>query len=193
MLPQHGRLLHYARARDVHGIDGFLQALPGPFVLIRLDERGGADEPVPWAVPRGNTRGVASGDKVFVDIMPVGPDEKTASAPPQSSLPLPPAREQASIWVLSNPPGVVGRATDCQVIIDERSISRHHVHYQVREDALELRPLHSLWCNGLPMEQTGLVFSGDILRMRDIELLVLNARRFFEDLPKLLGETIKAR
>ena len=37
------------RAAALNDVTAFVAAVPGPFVLVRLDERGGRDEPVAWA------------------------------------------------------------------------------------------------------------------------------------------------
>ena len=48
-LPLTAPVERYAAMRAALDKPAFLLALPGPAVLIRLDERGGDDEPAPWA------------------------------------------------------------------------------------------------------------------------------------------------
>lgn len=48
-LPLTAPVERYAALRAALDKPAFLKALPGPAVLIRLDERGGDDEPAPWA------------------------------------------------------------------------------------------------------------------------------------------------
>lgn len=48
-LPLTAPVERYAALRAALDKAAFLAALPGPAVLIRLDERGGDDEPAPWA------------------------------------------------------------------------------------------------------------------------------------------------
>ena len=48
-LPLTAPVERYAAMRAALDKQAFLLALPGPVVLIRLDERGGDDEPAPWA------------------------------------------------------------------------------------------------------------------------------------------------
>lgn len=48
-LPLTAPVERYAALRAVLDKAAFVAALPGPAVLIRLDERGGDDEPAPWA------------------------------------------------------------------------------------------------------------------------------------------------
>lgn len=48
-LPLTAPVERYAALRAALDKAAFLKALPGPAVLIRLDERGGDDEPAPWA------------------------------------------------------------------------------------------------------------------------------------------------
>lgn len=52
-LPLTAPVERYAAMRAALDKAAFLQALPGPTVLIRLDERGGDNEPAPWAFRGG--------------------------------------------------------------------------------------------------------------------------------------------
>lgn len=120
----------FAHRRAGQSRDSFVAHLGGPGVLVRLDERGGKDEPAPWAfhgVPRTLTLppredeavGAQKMREVLEEATPeatqrpggggpvpigaeVGPDDETLTAAPTppSSMPLPPARGAASVILL---------------------------------------------------------------------------------------------
>lgn len=88
MLPLTAPVERYAAMRAALDKAAFLLALPGPAVLIRLDERGGEDEPAPWAF-RGHGLPFpidvpASGDDVFVSMEDT-PSDPTLERPIDSS------------------------------------------------------------------------------------------------------------
>ncbi|MBI1948103.1 MAG: FHA domain-containing protein [Deltaproteobacteria bacterium] len=89
-LPLSAPVERYAAMRAALDKVAFLRALPGAVVLIRLDERGGDDEPAPWAF-RGSGLPFpidvpASGEDVFLS-MEETPSEPTQERPIGSSAP----------------------------------------------------------------------------------------------------------
>jgi hypothetical protein len=179
----------------------FLQALPGPAVLIRLDERGGGDEPAPWAFHGSGLPlpvDVPSSDEdVFVDRRQhthIGADDSTLTGP-TFSLSIPAARGRATLHVV--PPGdavVIGRGASCAVRVNERSVSREHARFVV-EDAstggrnffIEARGHNNVAVNGerLVAGASRKVSSGDVVDLEDVSLLFLDANELYDGLPRL--------
>jgi hypothetical protein len=188
LIPSHGRLHQYARARALLQLTEFTSIAPGRFVLVRLDERGGADEPSPWAMMRLPARG-GTADKIYLDVF-TGPNDLTASAAPQSAMPIPAAREQASAWFLADGEHRIGRANNNHTRIEVRSISRWHASHRAADVHLDLTPHAAISCNGMPLElgRAHAVRSGDILKLADVEFLLLSTKVFAEELPALIGD-----
>lgn len=147
VLPKSGPVETYAQMRAALDKAAFLEALPGLAVFVRLDERGGDDEPAPWAfhgsglpLPVDVPSSEGSED-VFLDR-----DENTASGPvfagvdestvtgPTFSLSIPAARGRATLLVIPRgSPVIVGRDAKCGLRVNERSVSREHARIVIDE------------------------------------------------------------
>ncbi len=87
-LPVTAPVERYAAMRAALDKAAFLEALPGATVLIRLDERGGDDEPAPWAFRGGGMPlpiAVPSSDEDVFLSMEETPSDPTLPRPPSSS------------------------------------------------------------------------------------------------------------
>lgn len=201
LLPFAAPLETYLRAAALGDGDSFARALPGPFVLVRLDERGGRDEPVAWAwhvlmKEHVDAEAGADDDDVFVAALlgdaAAASDEATATGPAQPPLPLPPARETASVVVVPEAGGRVGRAKGSALRFTERSVSRQHAMLSVEGKTCSVVDLDSdngTAINGMVLTpgtpQT--LRSGDVLALGDVVFLVLDRAGFFSHLPALAG------
>ena len=203
-MPRSAPLALFERSLAVLGATGFLRAMPGPAVLIRLDERGGPTETSPWAFPSperleavidGDGDGDGDGDfddDVFVDPgFAADSDEATATGPSQPPLAIPPARERASVLVLPVGGGCVGRATDSAVRIVERSVSRQHATITVDDDGsfsiVDLDSDNGTGVNGMLLV-AGLphaLRSGDVVHLGDVSMLFLDVDGLASHLPAL--------
>lgn len=150
MLPKTGPVETYAQMRAALDKPAFLEALPGAAVFIRLDERGGSDEPAPWAFHGSGLPlpvDIPSSDEdVFLDragqdtggvTTSVGPavdaDESTITGP-TFQLSIPAARGRATLLVIPRGTTVtIGRDARCGVVVNERSVSREHARIVVDE------------------------------------------------------------
>jgi pSer/pThr/pTyr-binding forkhead associated (FHA) protein len=153
-LPKTGPVETYAQMRAALDKAAFLDALPGLAVFVRLDERGGDDEPAPWAfhgsglplpvdVPSSEQH-----DDVFVDradadrestasgahkVIGAAADDSTLTGP-TFSLSIPAARGRATLLVIPHASVVtVGRDAKCGVRVNERSVSREHARIVMEE------------------------------------------------------------
>ena len=199
LLPSAAALEVYLRAAALSDVDAFVRALPGPFVLVRLDERGGADEPAPWAwhvLMKEHVDDAAADDDVFISALlgdaAASSDEATATGPAQPPLPLPKAEEAASVVVVPDGGGRVGRGKGCALRIAERSVSRAHAMLQVDGDSCAVVDLDSdngTSINGMVLAPgtTQSLRSGDVLALGDVVFLLLDRRGFFTHLPALGG------
>src|SRR3954463_5035642 len=103
-----GPVEQFAKLRAALDKDAFLSALGGAAAFVRLDERGGDDEPAPWAF-HGSGLPLpvdipSSEEDVFLDrtrdtVLPVSVDESTATGPTMQ-LSIPPARGRATLIVI---------------------------------------------------------------------------------------------
>lgn len=181
----------------------FLAALPGPAVFIRLDERGGEDEPAPWAF-HGSGLPLpidvpSSEEDIFVERAggkhrPVAADDSTLTGP-TFQLSIPAARGRATLHVV--PPGasiVIGRDATCGVRVRERSVSREHAQLVVEDSAVGGRNFfiaagghNGVSINGkrLPEGSSQKVSSGDVVDLGDVSLLFLDAGELYDGLPRL--------
>jgi hypothetical protein len=198
LLPRCAPLSAYERSLAVTGVPAFVVAMPGAAVCIRLDERGGADEPVRWAFPpleylRSDLAAGGDGDDVYVDpAFMAGSDEATATGPAQPPLPLPPARERATVTVVPGDGGRVGRASQSAVRIAERSVSRVHAMLTGVDGAwsvVDLESENGTGVNGLLLVPgvPHAIRSGDVLHLGDVSLLFLDVDSFAAFLPALTG------
>jgi hypothetical protein len=196
-LPSTGPLDRYLRAQASLSERAFVSALPGAAVLVRVDERGGADETAPWAVPLLEhlpvPRDDGGGDDVFIDIGSLMTSvEATATGPAQPPLPLPRAREHATVHVVPTAGGSVGRAATVAVRIPERSISREHAVVACHDDGWSITDLDSsngTGVNGMPLlpGEVHRLRSGDVIQLADVVFVFLDAAAFCSHLPALAG------
>ncbi len=111
----------------------FAADLNGAGVFVRLDERGGKDEPAPWAF-RAPPAPAPDGAEVFAEQKPVGTHRAPAvnldastQTGPVFALTLPKARGHTTVHVLPLQAEIsVGRDVRCDVRIHEKSISARH-------------------------------------------------------------------
>jgi hypothetical protein len=196
-LPTTAKLERYLRAHALSSCRDFVEALPGAAVLVRVDERGGDDEASPWAVPAIETLHVplpgVTGDDVFIDIAStLGSIEATATGPAQPPLPLPRARELATVHVVPHAGGRIGRDAGAAVRVRERSISRAHADVACVDGMWSITDLDSdngTGVNGMPLltgERHNLR-SGDVVQLADVVLLFLDGAAFYSHLPALGG------
>lgn len=157
----------FAKLRATHTRGAFLAQLGGGGVLVRLDERGGKDDPTPWAFlatpkmapPRGDPRFDPSwSEKVMYspdqhapvefddfgesDNAFVSASDVTQNMPPPAYIPD--ARGAASVRVVPATLGsgrivTLGRAEKNDLCVDERSISRVHAEFQANNEVFLLR------------------------------------------------------
>jgi hypothetical protein len=201
-LPRFESLGVYERACAVVGTAAFLQQLDGPAVLVRLDERGGADEAAPWAFPtrevidamlEGTSDG-DDGDNHYIDpAFTADSDEATATGPAQPPLMTPPARQHASVWVIPRGGGRVGRSPHSAVCVRVRSVSRQHALLGVDDDGVfsvvDLDSDNGTGVNGLALVPGAphTLRSGDVLALGDTRFLFLDAAGFASHLPALVA------
>lgn len=154
LLPKTGPVETYAQLRAALDKPAFLEALPGAAVFIRLDERGGDDEPATWAFHGSGLPlpvDVPSSDEdVFLDrdedtkrnahkSVSAGVDDSTLTGP-TFSLSIPAARGRATLLVIPRGNHVtVGRDAKCGVRVNERSVSREHARLVVVEPTVRGR------------------------------------------------------
>ncbi|MDP2343906.1 MAG: FHA domain-containing protein [Deltaproteobacteria bacterium] len=200
-MPASAPLQVYLRSAALSTLPEFLRALPGVGALVRLDERGGHDEPVRWAYDALiKTIPPDDGDDVFVDpSMSLDSDEATATGPSQAPLPIPAARDLATVMVLPRGGGRLGRAASSVVRIAERSVSRQHAMVAVDDDAtvdatsaasfsvVDLDSDNGTAINGvlLTAGSPQRLRSGDVLQLGDVVFLFLDGAAFFSHLPAL--------
>jgi hypothetical protein len=202
-IPRQGPVERYAQLRAILDKQAFLDALPGAAVLIRLDERGGDDEPAPWAFHGSGLPlpvDVPSSDEdVFMDRAPDRTMERSAFPDtnestltgPTFSLSIPAARGRATLHVVPAAESVtVGRDADSDVWVRERSISKRHA-LLVREGEafffVDLGSSNGLSVNGRPAQKQGriAVASGDVVDLGDVSMLFLDAPSLWDGLPRL--------
>lgn len=196
-LPTTARLDRFLRAQALSSVREFVEALPGTAVFVRVDERGGDDEAAPWAVPAIETLHVplpsVLGDDVFIDIAStLGTTEATATGPAQPPLPLPRAREHATVHVVPASGGRVGRDVVATVRVRERSVSRAHADVACDDGLWSITDLDSdngTGVNGLPLlpGMPHSLRSGDVVQLGDVVLLFLDGPAFYSHLPALGG------
>jgi hypothetical protein len=197
-LPRTAALEVFAKARALCDVDAFVAAMPGPAVLVRLDERGGENEGAPWAFPSApevevEGDGEDDGENVFYDpSYSADSDEATATGPAQPPLAIPPARDAATAFVVPASGGPVGRANSNVVRIGERSISRKHATLSVDDGHWQLTDLDSDNCsgvNGLPLVPgvAHALRSGDVVHFGDVSFVFLDAKALYSHLPALTG------
>jgi hypothetical protein len=204
-LPRSAPLGLFERSRAILGTEAFVLAVPGPAVLIRLDERGGPTEAVPWAFPSterleaaldgdGDGGDGGFGDDVFVDPAFVADSEEaTATGPSQPPLALPPARERASVVVVPVGGGPVGRAATSAVRVQERSVSRQHAVIGIDEDGgfsiVDLDSDNGTGVNGMLLVPgtSHTLRSGDVVHLGDVSFLFLDVDGLASHLPALTG------
>lgn len=170
--------------------------LPGAAVLVRLDERGGRDEGAPWAFPSLEDLEVPASegdddDDVFLDVSFAGSDEATATGPAQPPLPIPPAREAATVYVVPRSGGSVGRTTSSAVVVAERSVSRVHamIAHSPGWTILDLDSDNGTGVNGMPLAPgvAQPLRSGDVVHLGDCSFVFLDPQAFHSHLPALTG------
>jgi hypothetical protein len=193
----------YAVVREALDKDAFVRALNGLGVLVRLDERGGTDEPAPWAfkgsglaLPDDVPLHGGDGDDVFVDrslpVQRISANDSTITGP-AFSLSLPPARGAATCVVVPLKESVViGRDAGCDVRVAERSISKKHARIvsTTRELAIaDAGSQNGTRINGRPLDpdQRHPLFSGDVIDLGDVAVLFLDVDGFYDGLPRLVS------
>lgn len=196
-LPAVAALGRFLRSHAVLSETAFLAALPGASVFVRIDERGGADESAPWAVPALDVMSLPPsgplGDDVFIDLgSMVDSVEATATGPSQPPLPLPRAREHATAYVVPAAGGRIGRAPVSAVVVGERSISRVHAEIARHEEdwtLIDAGSENGTGVNGLPLlpGEVRRLRSGDVVQLADVVLLFLDGASFHLHLPALAG------
>jgi hypothetical protein len=156
-------------------------------VLIRLDERGGTDEPTPWAMSAPFLQKVTTSlrsqdaihaeDNVFISLEDsVGGDDATASFTAVAIEPAPPARGAATVYVIRPDGDLIGRdEKTCTLVIAERSVSRRHSRVVVKAE------------NGAPVLSVGaeIFRSGEVIAFNDVRCLLLSTTSFCDLLPRL--------
>ncbi len=200
MLPTRAPLEVYLRAAALSSREEFVRQLPGACALVRLDERGGRDEPVPWAwhvlmkevVHDDDTDDIFVAALVGGGVMTSPSDEATATGPAQPPLPLPPARETATVYVVPRTGGRLGRAAGAVVHVEERSVSRQHAMVSADGGAFVIVDLDSdngTGVNGVPLiaGTPQSLRSGDVLQVGDVSFLFLESGAFYSHLPALAG------
>lgn len=206
-LPRRGPVDHYASVHAVLDRQGFLAALDGRAVLVRLDERGGRDEPSPWAFHGGGLgRQVDIKPSALAgaaSIQPITPDadedptrtreiDASTLSGPGFALSIPAARGRATVHVI--PHGLtasIGRERMCDVVVDERSISRRHAVLTDQGGGLRISEVgltNGVTVNGtrLPMDADAALASGDLVELGDVTLMFLDSAVFWTSLPRLL-------
>ena len=192
-LPSTAPLEHFLRARALLSREAFLHSLPGNSVLVRLDERGGADEPVPWAFCQVPATAAATlppvRDDLFALLSATAAEDATGPVGPPP-LPAPASRERATTYVVPVGDAMIGRASHVAVRIDERSISRHHALLR-GATLVDQRSRNGCVINGVacPTEGTKPLRSGDVIEFGDVAVVYLSAQDFWRVLPRLAGET----
>ncbi|MFP3853560.1 MAG: FHA domain-containing protein [Anaerolineales bacterium] len=71
-------------------------------------------------------------------------------------------------WLLSGNEVVMGRAPDCDIVIPDRQVSRHHARLVRRDGAYFLEDLGSkngTHLNGVPIEEPELLQDGDVIQV----------------------------
>jgi hypothetical protein len=202
-LPRSAPLSTFERALAIRDAGSFVDDVPGPAVLVRLDERGGADEAVPWAFPsterlQAAIEAAAGDDDAEDDVIFIDPsftadsDEATATGPSQPPLPLPPARERAAVTVVPPGGGRIGRDDASAIRIVERSVSRRHAAVTIDDDVWSIVDLDS--DNGTGVNGMVLVpgiphplKSGDVVHLGDVSFIFLDVAAFASHLPALAG------
>jgi hypothetical protein len=200
-LPRTGPVERYAALRAALDKRGFVAALDGVAVLIRLDERGGQDEPAPWAF-HGSGLPLpvdvpSSEEDVFVDrslISATSADESTITGP-TFQISVPAARGRATVHVVPAEPEVtIGRESSCDIKISERSVSKKHARIvvglgeqKINFTVVDEGSQNGIAINGKPLVKHGkqLVLSGDVIDLGDVSLLLLEAGEFYDGLPRL--------
>lgn len=197
--PRQGPVERYAQLRAVLDKKAFLEAFPGVAALVRLDERGGDDEPAPWAF-HGSGLPLpvdvpSTEEDVFVDRtreVSIGANESTVTGP-TFSLSIPAARGRATLHVVPEAASVtIGRGADQHVRVVERSVSKAHARL-IRDDQgfslVDTGSANGLAVNGRRAARNGrlALASGDIVDLGDVSLLFLDAPALWDGLPRLAG------
>lgn len=203
MLPISGPVEIYAQLRAALDKAAFLAELPGHAVLIRLDERGGDDEPAPWAFHGSGLPlpvDVPSSDEdVWLDReltpAPVDASDSTLTGP-TFSLSIPAARGRATLLVIpKKPESSVGRDATCDVVVDERSVSKKHARIArstsgtAAFSVIDEGSANGVSVNGKPVAKRGkaAIKSGDVIDLGDVALLFLDANELYDGLPRIVS------
>jgi len=173
----------FARLRVLLSPEAFFKRLGGSFVLVRLDERGGSTDPVPWAF------GETSSTWPFPGTRHTHISDDTATLTAETEQwPVPDARGDACLFPLKNAAfGIkgeclLGRGPKSDLRIMERSISRAHAGFVRNAKELLLSDCGSkngTCVNGVPIRKAQKLSSGDLLSFGDIQMLLLSSADFW--------------
>jgi hypothetical protein len=200
-LPKTGPVDTFAQSRAALDKTAFLAALGGVAAFVRLDERGGDDEPAPWAFHNSGLSlpiDIPSTDEdVFVDASaepsspkPRGSDDSTLTGP-TFQLSIPAARGRATMFIVPKAREVMlGRSSSCDIAVRERSVSKQHALLVIdgaRFTIVDLGSHNGISVNGKRTVAKGKtpLSSGDVLELGDVSLLFLDAADLWDGLPRL--------
>ncbi|MEW5851119.1 MAG: FHA domain-containing protein [Myxococcota bacterium] len=159
------------RKADRLGKEAFCARYPHPF-MVRLDERGGVDEPSPWAFS-------TMASKLDVPrVPPAGPMAKAFELLKSSGKG---GRDMISL----------GRTNNNDVVIPEMSVSKFHAFFKVAGDRnwqlVDAGSSNGTRVNGqkLAAKAPTPVQSGDTVVLGDVAFLFLWPEQLVEQLPSL--------
>ena len=201
-LPRSGPVEGYAQLRAAVDKKAFLDELPGIAAFIRLDERGGDDEPAPWAfhgsglpLPVDVPSSDASAEDIFMDrtrerrIEGRHPDNESTMTGPTFKLSIPPARARATLLVVPRAKLVtLGRDRSSGVCVPERSVSKHHASLAVDGASftiVDAGAKNGVSVNGRRIDQSAPLRSGDVVELGDVALLFVDVDDLWDGLPRL--------
>ena len=164
------------RRAERAGPEAFLARHKDPF-LVRLDERGGKDEPIAWAftqpTPTGTNPSVPRNVPVAGGLASVLEVVKVSGSGPRDTV-------------------TVGRGTDNDVVLDEKSISK--VHLTIKRGlegytVADQKSRNGTKVNGqkVPAQAETPLKSGDVIHLGDVAVLFVSSKDLLEMLPSLVG------
>ncbi len=165
------------RRAERAGPEAFLARHKDP-LLVRLDERGGKDEPIPWAFaqpppPTGTNPTAQRAVPVAGGLATVHEVVKVSGSGPRDTV-------------------LVGRGADNDVVLEEKSISKVHVAIKRIPDGyllVDQKSRNGTRLNGqkIPANADTPLKSGDVIHLGDVAVLFVSGQDLLTMMPSLLG------